>query len=59
VTGAGLVIKDLPLRVSNFRATMSLAEYLQREGTGGHRQHRYAAPDAAAAQAAGRRTAAS
>ncbi|MDO8419864.1 MAG: glutamine-hydrolyzing carbamoyl-phosphate synthase small subunit, partial [Rubrivivax sp.] len=33
VQAAGLVIKDLPLRVSSFRATMSLAEYLQREGT--------------------------
>ena len=33
VQAAGLVIKDLPLRVSNFRATLSLAEYLQREGT--------------------------
>jgi len=33
VHAAGLVIKDLPLRVSNFRATLSLAEYLQREGT--------------------------
>jgi len=33
IHAAGLVIKDLPLRVSNFRATMSLAEYLQRAGT--------------------------
>ena len=33
VHAAGLVIKDLPLRVSNFRATMTLADYLQREGT--------------------------
>ncbi|MBK8526692.1 MAG: glutamine-hydrolyzing carbamoyl-phosphate synthase small subunit [Rubrivivax sp.] len=31
VHAAGLIIKDLPLRVSNFRATMSLADYLQRE----------------------------
>ena len=30
---AGLVIKDLPIRVSNFRATMTLAQYLEREGT--------------------------
>jgi carbamoyl-phosphate synthase small subunit len=30
---AGLVIRDLPLRASNFRATASLDEYLQREGT--------------------------
>ena len=33
VHAAGLVIKDLPLRVSNFRATASLSQYLQREGT--------------------------
>jgi len=33
VQAAGLVIKDLPLRVSNFRATATLADYLQREGT--------------------------
>ena len=33
VHAAGLVIKDLPPRVSNFRATMSLAQYLEREGT--------------------------
>jgi carbamoyl-phosphate synthase small subunit len=33
VHAAGLVIKDLPPLHSNFRATASLAEYLQREGT--------------------------
>ena len=33
VFAAGLVIKDLPIRVSNFRATMGLSDYLQREGT--------------------------
>jgi carbamoyl-phosphate synthase small subunit len=33
VHAAGLVIKDLPRRVSNFRATLSLAQYLEREGT--------------------------
>ena len=33
VHAAGLVIKDLPLRASNFRATLTLAEYLAREGT--------------------------
>ena len=33
VHAAGLVIKDLSLRVSNFRATMTLQQYLQREGT--------------------------
>ena len=33
VHAAGLIIKDLSLRVSNFRATMSLPQYLQREGT--------------------------
>jgi carbamoyl-phosphate synthase small subunit len=32
VFAAGLVIKDLPLRVSNFRAQRSLSDYLQREG---------------------------
>ena len=33
VHAAGLVIKNLPLRASNFRATATLSEYLQREGT--------------------------
>jgi carbamoyl-phosphate synthase small subunit len=33
VFAAGLVIKDLPLLASNFRRTMTLAEYLAREGT--------------------------
>ncbi|MEO8057146.1 MAG: glutamine-hydrolyzing carbamoyl-phosphate synthase small subunit [Burkholderiales bacterium] len=33
VFAAGLVIKDLPLLASNFRSSMSLAEYLKREGT--------------------------
>ena len=33
VFAAGLVIKDLPLLASNFRSTMSLAQYLVREGT--------------------------
>lgn len=33
VFAAGLVIKDLPIRVSNFRATMGLSEYLRQEGT--------------------------
>jgi len=33
VHAAGLIIKDLPIRASNFRATMTLAEYLVREGT--------------------------
>ena len=33
VFAAGLVIRDLPLRASNFRQTMTLADYLQREGT--------------------------
>jgi len=33
VFAAGLVIKDLPVRVSNFRATMGLSDYLRREGT--------------------------
>jgi carbamoyl-phosphate synthase small subunit len=32
VHAAGLVVKDLPLRLSNFRATMTLADYLRREG---------------------------
>jgi carbamoyl-phosphate synthase small subunit len=32
VHAAGLVIKDLPLRVSNFRATKTLAQYLADEG---------------------------
>ena len=33
VHAAGLVIKDLPLRLSNFRATLTLDAYLRREGT--------------------------
>ncbi len=33
VHAAGLIIKDLPVRVSNFRASLSLDRYLQREGT--------------------------
>ncbi len=33
VHAAGLIIKDLPLLHSNFRADMSLADYLKREGT--------------------------
>ncbi len=33
VFAAGLVIKDLPIRASNFRSTMTLAEYLAGEGT--------------------------
>jgi carbamoyl-phosphate synthase small subunit len=33
VHAAGLIVKDVSLRVSNFRATMSLPEYLRREGT--------------------------
>jgi carbamoyl-phosphate synthase small subunit len=33
VFAAGLVIRDLPLRVSNFRAVMTLSAYLEREGT--------------------------
>jgi carbamoyl-phosphate synthase small subunit len=33
VHAAGLIVKDMALRVSNFRATMSLPQYLLREGT--------------------------
>jgi len=33
VHAAGLVIKDLPLLASNFRSSMTLADYLLREGT--------------------------
>ncbi len=33
VHAAGLIIKDVSLRVSNFRATASLPEYLARQGT--------------------------
>lgn len=33
VHAAGLIIKDLPPRVSNFRQTMTLPDYLRREGT--------------------------
>jgi carbamoyl-phosphate synthase small subunit len=33
VHAAGLVIKDLPVRMSNFRATRTLADYLQQTGT--------------------------
>jgi carbamoyl-phosphate synthase small subunit len=33
VHAAGLIVKDVSLRVSNFRATLTLPEYLQRERT--------------------------
>ncbi|MBP7567721.1 MAG: glutamine-hydrolyzing carbamoyl-phosphate synthase small subunit [Burkholderiaceae bacterium] len=33
VHAAGLIIKDLPLLASNFRATLTLTQYLQREKT--------------------------
>jgi carbamoyl-phosphate synthase small subunit len=33
VFAAGLVIRDLPVLESNFRSTMTLPQYLQREGT--------------------------
>ncbi len=33
IHAAGLIVKDLPLRHSNFRASMSLDAYLVREGT--------------------------
>ncbi len=33
VHAAGLIVKDVSLRVSNFRATTSLPQYLEREGT--------------------------
>ena len=33
VHAAGLVIKDLPLRASNFRSTSTLGEFLQQQGT--------------------------
>jgi carbamoyl-phosphate synthase small subunit len=33
VFAAGLIIKDLPLLASNFRSQMTLAQYLEREGT--------------------------
>lgn len=33
VHAAGLIIKDLPVRESNFRSTATLADYLKREGT--------------------------
>ena len=35
VHAAGLIIKDLPPRISNFRQSLSLPQYLQREGTVG------------------------
>jgi carbamoyl-phosphate synthase small subunit len=33
IHAAGLIIKDLPVRMSNFRASLTLDAYLQREGT--------------------------
>jgi carbamoyl-phosphate synthase small subunit len=33
VHAAGLIVKDLPVLESNFRSTLTLAQYLQREGT--------------------------
>ena len=35
VHAAGLIIKDLPIRASNFRQTQTLSQYLQSEGTVG------------------------
>jgi carbamoyl-phosphate synthase small subunit len=35
VHAAGLIIKDLPIRVSNFRQTQTLSQYLQSQGTVG------------------------
>jgi carbamoyl-phosphate synthase small subunit len=35
VFAAGLVVKDVPARLSNFRSNMSLTEYLKRENTPG------------------------
>ncbi|MDE1998567.1 MAG: glutamine-hydrolyzing carbamoyl-phosphate synthase small subunit, partial [Burkholderiales bacterium] len=35
VHAAGLIIKDLPIRTSNFRQTQTLSQYLQAEGTVG------------------------
>ncbi len=35
IHAAGLVIRDLPLRASNFRATETLSDYLRREGVPG------------------------
>jgi len=33
IHAAGLIVKDVPQRMSNFRASMTLPAYLQREGT--------------------------
>jgi carbamoyl-phosphate synthase small subunit len=33
IHAAGLIVKDLPVLESNFRSTMTLAQYLKREGT--------------------------
>ena len=33
IHAAGLIVKDVPARLSNFRAAQSLPQYLQREGT--------------------------
>ena len=57
VHAAGLVIKDLPRRASNFRGDRQLGDFL-RARHGRHRRHRHAPADAAAAQR-GARTAAS
>ena len=35
VHAAGLIIKDLPIRASNFRQTQTLSQYLQAQGTVG------------------------
>ena len=35
IHAAGLVIRDLPIRASNFRATETLSDYLRREGVPG------------------------
>ena len=58
VYAAGLVMRDLPVAASNWRATQDLPEYLDRARRGGHRRHRHAQADAHPARDRARRTAA-
>jgi len=51
VSAAGLVIRDLSIITSSWRAEGSLADFLQRARVGRDRRHRHAPPDTLVARA--------
>ncbi len=59
VHAAGLVIKDLPVRASNFRQTMTLRAVSAARRRGGDRRHRHAPADPRSCARAAPRTGAS